>query len=280
MKKIVLLLMLSLFAATAEAQGRYAVYRIEGSVEVKTPEGWAAARKRAGISAIDVLRLAAEARVGIIDNTSNRIFYSAQPGEQRVGQIISSAKRQADRITGQMNEQIRKAVASNADTGYTHESVGASYRGAADGGTTESVYASLCDAVARPTGSIGSDERLVLRKVGTGDGDFYFSVANRSEQALYVNVLALSARLNYPVLCFNLGYSCDEPYMLVPPHAEVAVEHFVFAEHPDENTVYLLFGSAEPFDTQELQTLFGNAVQSTISREQWVPLILSALGNR
>ncbi|WP_418992904.1 hypothetical protein [Alistipes sp.] len=276
MKKFFVLLACSLFAAAAVAQGRYAVYKIEGTVELKTPQGWTAAAKRAGISAIDVLRLAPEARVGIIDNTSNRIFYSAEAGEQRVGQIINSAKRRADRITGQMNEQIRRSVASNAAEGYTHESVGASYRGMADGSTTESVYASLCEAIARPP--VGSDERLVLRKVATGDGDFYFAVSNRSAEALYVNVLALSERLNFPVLCFNLGYSCDEPYMLVPPHAELAVEHFVFAGLSDDDTVYLLFGSAEPFDTQELQTLFANAVKSTVSEEQRASLVLTTLG--
>lgn len=282
MKKIQLLLLFSLLCASVFAQSRYAVYKISGNVQMKTSEGWGKVERRTAVTAADVFRLAADSQVGIIDNTTNRIYYSDKPGEQRVAAIINAAKRQADEITGRMNDQIRKSAEANASGGSSYASVGASHRGQSRKGATESIYALLrgaieSDAPSSSSSSSSCDSRITLRKIGGGSGDFYFEISSKCDYPLYVNVFSLSGIGKTPMLCFNLGYSLDEPYMLVPPHGNIAAKHFMFAESADAEVKYVLFGSEEPFDSQELQMLFNKDLPPTIAPEQMPSLLLYEL---
>ncbi len=257
-KFFILLAMYALYISPATAQSKYSVYKIEGEAFIKADSDWKLLQKRTTVLATDLLNIKDEARVGILDNTSNRIFYSVHSGQQSVARIVSDAKKQADRVTGTMNEQIRKSTQVR-DGSYSYQTHGASHRGQEGNQTTTAIYASLCRAIVDRDATAEKPQQIVLQKVPIEEDVFCFSVRNNSSSPLYINVLKLSKKLHRPQLCFNLGYTCDEPYMLIPANETVQIDHFIFVESGEEEVEYLLFGSVEAFDVPELQLLLDSA---------------------
>lgn len=264
-----------LYILPTTAQSKYSIYKIEGEAFIKGDSGWRPLQKRSVVSATDLLNMK-EGRVCILDNTSNRIFYSIHSGQQSVARIVSDAKKQADRITGTMNEQIRKSVQAG-DNSYSYQTHGVSHRGQDGNMTTTAVYTSLCRAIANRGTTIEEPQQIFLQKVALEENTFCFTVCNDSETPLYINILRLSESHHQPQLCFNLGYTYDEPYMLIPAHKAVRIDHFVFVEDSEEEVEYLLFGLTEAFDTPELQMLFDSAPATLPNADKPHPLLFAPL---
>lgn len=272
-KFFILLAMCMLYISPAAAQSKYSVYKIEGEAFIKVSSDWKLLQKRTAVLATDLLNIRAEARVGILDNTSNRIFYSVHSGQQSVARIISDAKKQADRVTGTMNEQIRKSTRVG-DGSYSYQTHGASHRGQEGNQTTTAIYASLCRAIMDRSATVEKPQQIVLQKVPVEGNMFCFAVRNNSINPLYINILRLSKKLHRPQLCFNLGYTCDEPYILIPANETVQIDHFIFVESNEEEVEYLLFGSVEAFDVPELQLLLDSAPATAPYIDTPKPLLL------
>ena len=256
MKGLLVMLLFSLAVTMSGGREKYSVFKVSGQVERYAGAEWCAVERRDSLSLKDRLRLAADSRIGILDNSSGRIYYSDNVGEQSVAAIIVSAKRSSDAVTGQVNRQIRQAMGEGRSSDYSYTAVGASRRGESEAGVTARIYGVIADVLG--TGCIQAEDSVRLGKHPAGDGAFSFIVENGTDKTLCVNVLAVSGHRK-PMLCFNVGYSCDEPYVLVPPHSEQAVSQFVFAEIPDDGTEYLLFASEELYDIQELQMLLNTS---------------------
>lgn len=277
MKKFFILLVIcALYISPAAAQSRYSIYKIEGEAFIKVDSDWEPLQKRTAVLATDLLNIRGEARVGILDNTSNRIFYSVHSGQQSVARIVSDAKKQADRVTGTMNEQIRRSIQEGGGS-YSYQTHGASHRGQEGNQITMEIYASLCRAIEDRDAATEKPQQIVLQKVPIEENVFCFAVRNNSTIPLYINILRLSKNRCHPQLCFNLGYTYDEPYMLIPANETMQIDHFIFVESGEEEVEYLLFGSAEAFDVPELQLLLDSAPAHTPHIDAPKPLLLFLL---
>lgn len=272
-KFFILLAMCALYISPAAAQSKYSVYKIEGEAFIKADSDWKLLQKRTTVLATDLLNIKDEARVGILDNTSNRIFYSVHSGQQSVARIVSDAKKQADRVTGTMNEQIRKST-QVGDGSYSYQTHGVSHRGQESNQTTMAIYASLCRAIVDRGATAEKSQQIILQKVPIEEDAFCFSVRNDSPNPLYINILKFSKKLHRPQLCFNLGYTYDEPHMLIPANETVQIDHFIFVESDEKEVEYLLFGSAEAFDVPELQLLLDSAPATPPYIDAAKPLLL------
>lgn len=259
MKELILIsITLFLQIMIAGAQTGYEVYKATGRVEIYVNDGWAALSRKDSVVLKDRLRLADSSRVGILDNTSMRIYYSEKVGEQTVAGIISSAKKNSDGIVRQMNRQIKEAM-TGEEKGISYSSVGASHRGLEENDFTESLYSFLAGIIEKGDFCVAADDStLVLHKVQIDDGEFSFSIENRNDCPLCVNVLAMDRDSGRNTLCFDVGYSYDEPYLIVPSQSIATVSQYVFSETREPDTCYLLFATEEPFDTQMLQMLINN----------------------
>lgn len=258
MKRQILILIFSLLVMSAEAQTVYMVYKVSGKVEKYETAGWTVLSKRDNVILKDKLRVTEGSSIGILDCRSMRVYYSGKTGEQTVSSIIHSAQKSSDGIVSQMNRQIKEAL-DDDKKGITYRISGATHRGQEENDMSEMVYSCLYGILNNGiSGNAGNDSGLFFGKVPANDGEFCFSIGNKYDNPLCVNILAISKDGKHKTLCFNVGYSYDEPYMLVPPHSETTVSQFVFAEDEEHETEYVLFATEEPFDSQTLQLLIKN----------------------
>lgn len=277
MKRLILILTINLIATICPAREGYIVYKVSGAVEIFRESGWSVLERRDTIRLKDRLRLAEGARIGILDDISNRIYYSEKKGEQFVANIISTAKRNSDAVSGQMNKQIRQAMTGDSPEN-TFNSVGASYRGETGTiGITEKLHASIYMALDSPDNII-YDDNIIFQKTPVNEGEFCFTVENRHDKTLCVNILAIRDNGQKPYLCFNVGYIDNEPYILVLPHTKIILNQFLFAEESETNgnIRYLPFASENPFDVQKLQ-LYLNRGMNPMCKEDFSEIIFSHL---
>ncbi len=254
MRKVIYIIVLWCgMLVSALALPRYSIFKIIGDVKVMQTGTWVVPAKKQGVTFRDQFLLGENARVGIVDNQTHRIYYSSKAGKQNVAQIISGAKKQADEVVGLINKQIRSAMISNEESRVPV--AGVSYRGNRQDSTLAAVYAVLQRAIADSIG--GSAEMLQVEQVKECD-TFFFRIRNLSSTPLYVNILDCSS--STPRICFNVGYTCDEPFLLVFPQQTVDMTQFLFAD--DGNKLSLIpFATEVPVDVQALQMLLDRGAE-------------------
>lgn len=278
MKILLIMLLFSFSVAISGGSERYVVYKISGQAERYSGSAWELLERRDSVDIRDRLRISEGSCIGILDNTSGRIYYSDNSGELSVAAIISAARRSSDDITGQVNRQIRQAMADSGTSGYSYKSLGASHRGESGSGTTEAVHVAIADALKTPDG-IPDNTGVKLRMVPVDESSFCFSIENYTDKILCVNVLSVSENKR-PKVCFNVGYSFDEPYMLIPPNSKQTVRQFVFADIPDDRTEYFLIASEEVYDVQKLQMLLNTSETSVPAGNTAAAKVLFAYLNK
>lgn len=259
-KKMMLLLVaiFAIFQLEAQPTG-YAIYKLTGTVSLKKGSEWSVLQKRDEVKLTDMVRIGEKSEVQILDRTSNRIYKSLQSGEFRIVHIINQARQHSDQIAHQVNKAIFENMKRQNVQNQTFSRIGATMRGDAEQpAVTDSVYCAirqLIDAILQVK-PISWDAKLSLVKKKLSDGEFYFKIENGHEVPLCVNLLRIDRRDQSASLCFNWGYTCDEPYILIPTKQSLSFDDYIFAEQPDEdNIVFVLFATQVPFDNQALQLL-------------------------
>jgi len=258
----ILMTLMMTAAPTANAQTattpRYLVFKTSGEVKILTPTVWQTPERRQPLTLRSQFLLGKGSRLGILDNESNQVYYIEKEGKHTVAQIISQARKQADRITELMNSQLRKTMSDELRSKQLI--AGASYRGDGDNERLQALYARLAAAARRaPT---PTDDQLEAMRILTPDKEtFYFKLTNHTEQTLYVNVLVVTG--GKAQLAFPLGYTCNEPFMLLTPGASKEIPQFLFALPREEKSQYYPFATYFAFDAQALQLLLRQGAKPT-----------------
>ena len=241
----------------------YRVFRYTGDVKVKTTEGWSNITENLTVTIKSQFLLGEQARLGIVDNDTHRIYYTTKPGTQNVAQIVSNARKQSDRIASTMWKQLQ----NGGNNGKSLTILGAVNRGSGEVDCTEALYG---DIYRMRDVSVTSDSMTVSAEIEEEDGCCYFKVKNCSEQALCVNIVRMPADKDEKMqLCLEIGYSENQPYLIVAPQSTVVLSDFPFMADPLPHH-YLLVATQQPFDCQLLKMLFSNGEEPTkLSTHQW-----------
>ncbi len=237
---------------------RYLVFKISGEVKILTSTVWQTPERRQPLTLRSQFLIGKEGRLGILDNESHQVYYIEKEGKHTVAQIISQARKQADRITELVNSQLRNTMSDELRSKQLI--AGASFRGEGDDERLQALYARLAAAIRQaptPTG-----DRLDAMRILTPDKEtFYFKLTNHTEQTLYVNVLMVTD--GKAQLAFPLGYTCNEPFMLLTPGAGKEIPQFLFALPQEGESQYYPFATPFAFDAQALQLLLRQGVKPT-----------------
>lgn len=229
----------------------YSVFRYTGDVKIKTYEGWKDVGNNMVVFARDQFLLGEHARLGIVDNDTQRIYYTTKSGTQNVAQIVSNARKQSDRIASTMWKQIQNGGSKSKSLTI----LGAVNRGNGETDFTEVLYSeiyrmqNICET---------NDSTPISAEIEKDADCYYFVVKNRSEQALCVNIIRMSDNTSQkPQLCLEIGYSENQPYLVVAPQSTVALRDFPFLDDSVSHR-YLLVATLRPFDCQLLKMLLSN----------------------
>ncbi len=268
MKKIISLLVCISLCGIVAGQNRYSIFKVEGDVKLLNGSSWVELYKHDDLSFKDKIRVGASSNVAILDSEISQIYYCSDAGEYRVIEIISNAKKQSDRITKLMNQQIRESY--NTDMQSQYHTAGVSYRGSSETSCTRDVYAAICNI-----GNASQSTVIGLEKVCVNDQEFYFSVTNKSESPLYINILRLVSASPNTQLCLNIGYTEDEPYLMIAPNSTVELKQYTFYSIKNDPGRYTLFATPCRFDTQELQLLLKN--EEVVTSDEKIDVLFYSL---
>lgn len=268
MKYFLLVLFSFCCSLAMQAADGYAVFKVSGRVTVKTEQGWIPLNKRDKLHGKDMLHIPVGGKVAILEVATNRIYTSVSEGDLFVLKVISEAKKQSDNIVANVNGRIRQVMEERKDADYTYSVPGASHRGESDEAYTMQVYSALLHAAKRAGASHGAELKLDVQH---GEDSFFFCLTNDSDRLLFVNVLRMSKSGQDLSLVLPVGYACEPPCLLLPPHTSYDASSFLFAAG-GEDASYLLFGTERAFDTSALQLLLSEGVRPNAPTE---PLHLS-----
>lgn len=242
-------LLFSCIASVGLQAAPFRIFKFEGDVKIRQQDTWVAVTDRQDVTIRDQFVLGENAKLAIVDYDTRRIYYTTKVGKQNVAQIISAAKKESDRIASNM----RKQLVASAGQDKPVVILGGVNRGSeeqANGsvGVYREIYHQLKDAKNRGTGA------LTAEKVTRGE-DWYFKISNHSSVPLFVNVVRIpQSEGDKPQLCLEVGYTENQPYLMIAPGTETELSHYAFlAEEVTHN--YLVFACEEPYDCQALKML-------------------------
>lgn len=232
---IVLFLMCLSTAFSAD----YAIFKIQGDVFVKKAGDatWRSAARRDALNSHDMIRLGEKSSVMIINTESGQLFKSYSSGEQRVYDIVSSAKLASASMTVLACQELGEEI-KNRSTKDNDLRVGAVYRGNNDMSFLDSLAVNLF-----------ADNRVGLSVIEEDGGMAHFALKNLSSEPLFVNVVRVSSSGSRHV-CFEFkpGSVCEG--LLLPPGVSMELPQYVFAL---DGSTFQAFATTFKFDTRALQ---------------------------
>lgn len=236
---------------------RYSVFKSVGGVKILRNNTWTDVTDRMAVTLKDKFLLDKAGELGIVDEESNRIYYTTRAGSQNLAQIISTARKESDRLAGNVSKQI---VESMRGSGKRMVLLGGVNRGAKGSNQVlDYIHRRIIEA-----GNDGGSEEAYLtgdsvsaQRVSDGSS-FCFQIQNKSVKPLFVNIVRLPANSSErATLCFDIGYTMNEPFLMIGAESNLLLSDFRFVPDSVPHT-YMLIASEKAFDCQTLKLLLKN----------------------
>lgn len=243
----------------------YEIFKIEGTVKMKVEGEWSPAERRKKVSLRNLVQVSEGSRIGLLETSSGRIYYMAEPGTYTVAKLISEARKQADAHIKEVNSRVAKAVAEKGDNRHSYAIAGAVHRGtgsddAAIVSHTQAVY----EALVRQFSSIDNGKKRHAPKQdiklswqsSASDGSQTPRFENLSANPLYFTLLRIVAKSPISVeVITRFGKESGIPSLLVASGGAEPLTDYLFAAEVQQATEWILIASDNPFDSQLLQQL-------------------------
>lgn len=240
----------------------YRVYKCEGDVRILQDNKWVKPQKNQTLYVRDQFMIGEHGVLGIVVNETHRIYYNTQSGKQNVAQIISAARKQSDRVASNMHKQLtRRNNLGNSSLPV----LGGVNRGNKQENNTALVYA----AIYKYLKSNVTQMQVPVTASIVYDGDnYHFKTVNNTDKPLYTNVIKLPINDDdYPLICMEVGYSENEPFLVIDANKETDWSNYSFVIDKNKN-IYLIFASEVPYDCQALQIMLKAQLPPEISSNQ------------
>ena len=226
----------------------YRIFKFEGDVKILQQGTWVEVTNGQEVIIRDQFLLGEEAKLGIVDYDTRRIYYTNKSGKQNVAQIISKARKDADAIASNMRKQLSASgdvknipILGGVNRGFTAQT-----------DATINIYSDIYHHL---NGSRDICEDGLTAEIVKDGKSYHFKIKNSTSKPLFVNVIKLPRSDDEKhQLCLEVGYTENEPYLIIAPETEIELNHYVFLAD-DVAPNYLLFACEEPYDCQALKML-------------------------
>lgn len=239
------LLTLWLMSGASMLNAALLVYRIKGDVRLINGSRSTLLQRHAELRGTDVLNIAADAVVEILDSDTKRIYSSTHGGRMSVDELVKAAKADAASVTRKTNGRILSAFNEKTQAGrQRYERTGLSAHNT-EGGIVDAAVADGSIPYLRrliqlaPNEEYGGQNDMILLRRNRADdkGSFSFAVFNTFRAPLYVNVIDQSDE----GLNFYFGENA-----IAAPRSETVFEEYRYV-FPDVDTGYIVIGSDKDF---------------------------------
>lgn len=249
MRYFSIFLLICISSASIQA-APFHIFEYEGDVKLLRNGIWVEITEKQEILYKDRIRLGNNAKLGIVDYNTRRIYYTRKTGEQNVSEIISASRKEDDRIAYNMGKTL---INSTLDDNNPIVIIGGVNRGANEFcNATSNIYNEIYK---RLKCTQENDTEDIDATLVTEGKTFYFKIKNNTCFPLFINIIKIpKEESEKPQLCLEVGYTKNKPYIAIGPEKETDLNQYVFlAEETPRN--YLVCASQEPFDCQELKIL-------------------------
>lgn len=229
---------------------KYYIYKIEGKIMQLKNDKWVSPSLRDEINIRDKFDLREGAILAIADKESHRVYYTKEEGIQNVAQIISTARKQSDKISKLTFQQALASMKGDTKNVSVFGVVSRGTNSSVD--TTHLIYAYLYNII-KQRSYVKKQTNLYLSCVQC-DNQWCFNVKNDYNEPLFFNILRLPSEKQKPLLCIDFISDNDTPYIIANPNSEVCLIQYPYVK-TDESYEYLLFATDCPFDSQALRIL-------------------------
>lgn len=228
---------------------RFKVHFCKGDVRVERDGVAQPASVKQPLSNRDRFILKKGARLGVVDQSNNRIYYVEEAGCYTLRHLIWKAKAKSNYITRLM----LKKVASSSKDNTAISILGAASHMFFEGptskfSTTEKIYSLIYKKIKE--GELYSDSIILQCKKNKQDG--FFRITNRTNHVLYINIVIIPMDEYRPSLVFDIDKISPQTFIM--PFKSIN-----FPQYPIElgssGVQYVLFATNEEYNPLELNRL-------------------------
>lgn len=259
MKKIAIALLASLFSVLLHAQDIY-VYSSTGVAEVQKGSEWTKLKKRDVLSANDVVRIAQNSSLTLLDKKAEKMYAIPQSGAKKLATLLDELKGKQQNVTAQFFNHAMKSMFNGGSDRISHEAAGCTYRGdIVENDIAKSLFAKMNGTSLKGATNQRTDYAISFELVEReGDnsiqgeakigGQAIFRVKNNGDKPMYVNVLDLDSE-GETYVCLPMDDAQTMAHLLIPAESTIDLVDFPieFTEPAGEERMVLI-ATEEPYD--------------------------------
>lgn len=279
MRKIILMMLMSLCSIMFVGAQDIYVYSIIGSAEKQENGKWVPLQKRNPLDVKDIVRVANNSALSFIDRKAEKIYSISQTNGKSVGELIAAYKGKQS-FASNFVSHASKSLFNGGSDRISHEAAGCTYRGdivendiaksillkhkgvalgSMDNAKTD--YAISFDVLDR-------ESKNVLDAVKV-DGQAIFRIKNNSDVPLYVNILDVN-EAGEKFVCLPIDDATTMSHLLIPANCTIDL-----AAHPIEFTEpkgvdnLILIATEVPYDLRQVKSYLDKNDSSSIENADY-----------
>ncbi|MBO4805917.1 MAG: DUF4384 domain-containing protein [Paludibacteraceae bacterium] len=278
MKKIALTLLAAFFCCLLHAQDIY-VYSSTGSAEVQKGSQWNRLKKRDVLSADDVVRIAPNSCLTLLDKKAEKMYSIPQSSPKKLAVLIDELKGKQQNVTTQFFNHALKSMFNGGSDRISHEAAGCTYRGdIVENDIAKSLFAKMEGNSLKGASNQKTDYAISFELLER-DGDnkniqneakigkqAIFRVKNNGDKPMYINVLDLDSNGDTYV-CLPMDDAQTMSHLLIPAESTIdLIDYPIEFTEPAGEERMVMIATEEPYDLRIVNKyLKENRVKQTSS---------------
>lgn len=264
MKKTILAAVLSMLVGLLSAQDIY-VYSVIGRAERQENGQWVMLQKRNQLKMDDVIRVADNSALSIIDRKAEKIYSIPQTSSKKISELIAAYKGKQSYAANFVSHASKSLFNGGSDR-ISNDAAGCTYRG----DIIENDIAKSLIAKVKGAGSFdGFDnaktdyqisfeilDRNTKSTLGAEvlvDNQAIFRITNSSDVPLYINILDIN-QLGEKYVCLPIDDATTMSHLLIPANCTIDLVSYPieFAEPKGVDNL-ILIATEVPYDLRQVK---------------------------
>ena len=260
MRKVFASLLLLASVCTVLRAQSYDVISPSSKVEVRTSDTtkWTALKLGAKVYAKDSIRINTGGKLKILNSVTRQSFLedSSLPAIKVADFISGHSKKKESTLLLALKEGANNLIKKEkVNDNYTG---GAVPRAGVRSG--DKIARDIITYINNPEMSYVSEE-LSMKEHRTPSGEIWFSIENLSDRVVFPNIVAYDPSVPAAVLCYRF----DEVGIVLEPGSKIDLDMITFMK--GKNTRYILFGTSEEIDAENIQEELDWRIESNFEDE-------------
>ena len=279
MKRIFLTAIISTLFSMLFAQDLY-VYNVIGQAEKRENGNWVSLQKRNQLKMDDVVRVADNSALSIIDRKAEKIYSIPQTNSKKIAELIANYKGKQNYAANFVSHASKSLFNGGSDR-ISNDAAGCTYRGdiIENDIAKALLYKSQGKAITEFNNAstdyqisfeiLDRKNKNALGSEIVVDNQAIFRIRNSSDVALYVNILDIN-QLNEKYVCLPIDDATTMSHLLIPANCTIDLTSYPieFAEPKGVDNL-LLIATEVPYDLRQVKKYLEKADANSFTKSNY-----------